>query len=173
MLLKHRTRPLTTTVVAGAFALSALGLTACGGDTAGSEAGTDVADIQKESAPAAVVGPFNGVYDTAFYDRVQSYDGEKVTVSAKVNEVVSPTSFTIAGTEDTAVGPMLVVSATEVSGVKPDLAVSVTGTVHKAFDLPTVEKSMGVDLDDALYEPFDQEPYIEATKIDTSVPANQ
>lgn len=153
------------------FAVSALGLTACGGDdTAGPETGTDVEDIQEEDVAA---GPYDGVYDSAFYEDIESYEGEEVTVSADVNEIISSTSFTIAGTEDTDVESLLVVSATEVSGLEPDLTVAVTGTVQKAFDLPTVEEDLGVDLDDPLYEAYDQEPYIEATMIDTSVPADQ
>lgn len=166
---KQKPGALARTAVVGVFAVSALTLTGCSDDTAGPETGTDVEDIQEEEA----VGPYDGLYDTTFYDNIDSYVGEEVTVSADVNEIVSPTSLTIAGTEDTDVEPMLVVSADEVSGLEPDLTVRVTGTVHEAFDLPTVEDEMGLDLDDELYDEFDGEPYIEATSIDTSVPSDQ
>lgn len=36
-----------------------------------------------------------------------------------------------------------------------------------------VEEELGVDLDNTLFEAYDQEPYIEATTIDTTVPADQ
>lgn len=167
-MLRTRSRLLKPAATAG-LAVSMLGLTACSEDTAGPETGTDVADIQEED----VVEPYDGVYDSEFYDDVESYDGEEVTVSADVNEVVSSTSFIIAGTDDTAVEPLLVVHDGEMTELEPDLTVAVTGTVHQTFDLPTVEEDMGLDLDDGLYEEFDAQPYIEATSIDTSVASDE
>lgn len=169
MALKHKTR--RASVTAGILAMSALGLTACNDDTAGPETGTDVEDIQEEDE--AALDPYDGPYDTTFYDDIDSYVGEEVTVSADINEVITPSSFVIAGTEDTDVEPLLVVSADEVSGLEKDLTVAVTGTVHEAFDLTTVEEDLETDLDDDLYDAWDTEPYIEATSIDTSVAAEE
>lgn len=171
MSLKLWTRPLARTAVAGVFAASALSLTACSEDTAGPETGTDVEDVQEEDVAAD--GPYDGLYDTAFYDDINSYVGEEVTVSADVNEVISPSSITIAGTDDTDVEALLVVSATEGTGLEPDLTVAVTGTVEQAFDLTTVEEDLGVDLDDDLYDAWDQEPYLVASSVDTSVASDQ
>lgn len=175
MLLNRRTHPVRTTAAAGILAISALGLTACGDDTSGTETGADVEDIQEEGVEEegveedAVVDPYVGLYDTAFYEDLDTYVGEEVTVSADVNEILSPMSFTIAGTEDTSVESLLIVSASEMNDLESGLAVEVTGTVHEAFDLPTVESEMDVDLDDELYSEWDGEPYIEATAVDTSV----
>ncbi|WP_159617248.1 hypothetical protein [Arthrobacter zhaoguopingii] len=154
--------------------MTALGVVGC--STSGTEEGADVEDVVDEEVdagdPAAETGPYDGVYDSAFYDEMDSYVGEEVTLSADVNEVMSPMSFTIAGTDDTTVEALLVVHDKEMPEVKPELTVSVTGIVHEAFDLPTVEEEMGIDLDDEAFEDWDGEPYVEATSVDTSVVAD-
>lgn len=170
-----RIRPRSTrALAAGVMAVAALGLTACGEDedTAGTETGASVEDVQ-EGADEDAAGPYDGVYDSSFYDDVESYDGETVTLSADVNEVLTPTSFTIAGTDDTEVEELLVVSADASNDLAADLTVEVTGMVHDAFDLTTAEEDLGTDLDDALYEDWDGEPFVEATLVDTSVASDQ
>lgn len=162
----------------GALSLAALGLAGCG--TSGPETGTDVEDIQEENPveettaeeTTAAGTMYDGVYDQGFYDDLDSYEGQTVTVSAEVNEVISPSSFTIAGTDETTVEALLVVHDTQLSELQPELTVKVTGTVHKAFDLPTVEEETGLDLEDELYEQWNGEPYIQATEVDTSVAAD-
>ena len=138
------------TAVLGAAA--AVALTACGGDTAGPEVGTTVGDVQAD--PAA-------------------YEGQEVRVSADVDEVLDPTAFTIAGTDDTSVDPLLVVGAEESNNLEPDLTVAVEGTVRLAFDLTEAEEELGTDLDDALLEGWAGRPYLVAESIDTSVPSDQ
>lgn len=148
-----------------------LSVAACG-DTAGSEQGADVEDVAEEEPAAddaAAEGAYDGPYDAGFYGEMDSYVGEEVTLSANVNEVISPTAFTIAGTDDTTVDELLVVHPENLPEVSPDLTVGVTGTVMEAFDLVTVEEDLGVDLDDAFYEDWDGEPYLNATSIDDSV----
>ncbi|TFV57718.1 hypothetical protein E4P41_14115 [Geodermatophilus sp. DF01-2] len=157
--------------VAAAAAAPALALSACGEDTAGPEVGTTVEDIQEDAA--SDVGPFEGVYDSDFSDDIESYEGREVRVSADVNEVLSPTAFTIAGTDDTTVDELLVVGAEESNNLAPDLTVAVEGTVRLAFDLAEAEAELGADLDDALGEEWAGEPYIVAESIDTSVPSDQ
>ncbi|WP_422391886.1 hypothetical protein [Arthrobacter sp. N1] len=153
--------------------MAAFGLVGCN-STSGTEEGADVEDIVEEEpvVDEADTGPYDGVYDQGFYDDVDTYVGEEVTVSADVNEILTPMSFTIAGTDDTTVDALLVLHDTELPEVTPGLTVGVTGTVQEAFDLPTVEEEMGVDLDDAAFEDWDGEPYIEATSVDTSLDAD-
>ncbi|WP_159616395.1 hypothetical protein [Arthrobacter zhaoguopingii] len=155
--------------------ITALGLVGCD-STAGTEEGADVEDIVDEEADGTEapggVEPYNGVYDSTFFDDRESYVGEEVTLSADVNEVMSPMSFTIAGTDDTTVEALLVVHDMELPEVAPELTVSVTGVVREAFDLPTVEEEMGIDLDDEAFEDWDGEPYVEAKSVDTAVPAD-
>ena len=45
----------------------------------------------------------DGVYDQEFYENFDGYVGEKVTVSANVDEILNNKAFTIAGTDETTV----------------------------------------------------------------------
>ncbi|WP_432534545.1 hypothetical protein [Kineococcus arenarius] len=168
MFSRFRTRPTARTAAAGVVCFAALGLTACG-DTAGEEEGTTVEDIQEADDEAlqgeAATTPYAGAYDGTFYDDVNTYVGQEVTVSAEIDSIVSPQAFIIAGTADTTVDPMLVVGATEVTGLTEGAVVEVTGTVHEALDLPQVEEDTGVDFQDDLFNDYDAEPYIMATSV--------
>ena len=158
------TTPKGTRIAVAAFAaVSTVGLTACSG-TAGSEAGADVEDVVEEES--AVAEPYEGPYDTDFYDGVDGYVGEQVTLSADVNEVITPEAFTIAGTDDTTVEALLVVGATGNAELAPETTVEVTGTVQDAFVVTEVEEELGVDLDDALFAEWEQEPYVVADGVE-------
>ncbi|QNG55280.1 hypothetical protein H6H00_01205 [Pseudonocardia petroleophila] len=141
-------------------ATSALLLTACG-DTAGSEAGADVADIQQEP-----VVDDAGVFDTPDYADPMSFVGQTVTVSAEVNDLISTQAFTIAGTLQTGADELLIVGAEPAAAITEDSAVEVTGTVMERFDVPGAEAFAGTDLDDGLFTDYDGEPYIQAETIE-------
>ncbi|MEJ5914630.1 hypothetical protein [Pseudokineococcus sp. 1T1Z-3] len=164
-------RPAARALVAAGGALTlGLGLGAC--STSGSEEGASVEDVQEDSADVdepATDYAYDGVYDSAFSDDQDSYVGEEVTLSADVNEVLSDSAFTIAGTGDTTVGEFLVVDSASTSGLEPELTVQATGTVMEAFDVVTVEEDLGVDLDDDLYSDWEGQNYLMATSVDTSV----
>ena len=105
-----RTRKLA---MAGILPIAALSLAGCN-STSGTEEGADVEDVvEEEDAVDAESGPYDGVYDTDFYEAYDSYVGEEVTLSADVNEIVSEKSFTIAGTDDTTVEALLVIAEGE------------------------------------------------------------
>ncbi|WP_159617243.1 hypothetical protein [Arthrobacter zhaoguopingii] len=148
--------------------MAVLGATAC--STAGSEEGASVEDIVDEPVEKdEIADPYAGQYDEGFQQEMNSYVDEEVTLSATVNEIISPVSFTIAGTDDTTVDELLIVHDEELPDVDPGQVVEVTGTVHEALDLPTVEEERGIDLEDDLYEDWDSETYVEAVSIDASV----
>jgi hypothetical protein len=111
-------------------------------------------------------GPYDGIYDTAFYEGLDSYVGEEVTLSADVNEVITPEAFSIAGTDDTSVEALLVVGATGDTELAPETTVGVTGTVQEAFVVTEVEEELGGDLDDALFAEWEQEPYVVADDVE-------
>ncbi|MDF9277688.1 hypothetical protein P4U43_07795 [Arthrobacter sp. EH-1B-1] len=164
-----RTRKLA---MAGILPIAALSLAGCN-STSGTEEGADVEDVvEEDDAVDAESGPYDGVYDTDFYEAYDSYVGEEVTLSADVNEIVSEKSFTIAGTDDTTVEALLVLADGQMEEVTPGLTVSVTGTVMESFDLPTVEEETGLDLDDEAFVDFDGENYVVAESVDTSVDAD-
>ena len=179
MFVRTRSSWLKKTAIAGVLSLGALSLAGCA--TSGSEEGADVedltegdAEIEEEPAEGGSDGPYDGVYDDAFLDDYDGYVGETVTVSADVNEIVSPESFTIAGTDETTVEPLLIVHDGSAEEVAEGLTVKITGVVHESFDLPTVEEDMDLDLqDDEAFDDWDGARYIEATSIDTSVAADE
>jgi len=151
------------TALVGTVAASTLLLGACG-DTAGSESGADVAEIQQESD--AGVGADAGVFDSPDYADPMSFVGQSVTVSAEVNDLVSTQSFTIAGTLDTSAEELLIVSATGGPAVTEDSVVKVIGTVMERFDVAGAEEFAGTDLDDGLYTAYEGEPYIQAETVE-------
>jgi hypothetical protein len=166
---KDAPRPIARAVVGALLAVSALSLSACG-DTAGPEQGADVESVQEEADDAE---GYDGPYDGRFSDDLNSYVGKKVTVSADVSRQLSPTAFTIAGTDDTSVEPLLILGADPATQITEDLTVKVTGTVVTNFDLATVEEEKSVDLTDEMFADFEGEPYIDAITVDTSVASDQ
>jgi hypothetical protein len=162
-------RTLRRNGAAALAASAALVLGGCGG-TAGPEQGTDVGDIQNDQAGGGGVvnGDGGGLFED--FSEVQSFVGQRVTVSAEVDEVIGPNAFTMA---DDSGEQLLVVY----QGAAPNLAVNtpvqVTGTVKKAFDLPTAEEFAGADFNDVAFEDFNGEPYIQASNIDTTVTTPQ
>ena len=172
-MLTRRPNLFTRWALAGVLSFTALGAVSCG--TEGPETGADVEDVQEapeETETNSSANPFDGPYNQEFFDDLDVREGETVTVSANVNEIFTPEAFTIAGTEDTTVDPLLVVHKDAEPELKPELTVKVTGTARTAFDLPAVEKDLGVDLDDTLFEDWDGKPYLQASMIDTSVAAD-
>ncbi len=158
------------TLASALVVTAAVTLVGCSADGAGTEQGTDVDKRQGTSAteerPDETDGGYVGPYDSEFYDTLAAYEGDEVTVFGEVDEVVSPTSFTIAGVDDTQVGPLLVVSLEATGGLEKDMPVSVTGTVHEAFDIAAVERRFRTELDDNLHSRWNGGPYIEALVID-------
>lgn len=159
--------------------MAALGLSACSGDTAGPEESTSVEDVVEEDDAAAddvdvdsAVDPYVGTYDSTFYDDYDSFVGESVTVSAEVNEIISPNAFTIAGTDDTTVDELLIVHNLDAGEVEQGLTVAVTGFVEESFDVASTEEELDIDLDDALFTDWEEERFIDATELDTSVDAD-
>lgn len=93
-----------------------------------------------------------------------------MTVSAKVNQIVSPDSFTVGGLDDTeSVEPLLIVWQRGVGELTEGLPVEVTGVVKEAADLPTVLDQMGLDLEDGALVDYNGTNYLQATSIDTTV----
>ncbi|WP_246199670.1 hypothetical protein [Arthrobacter zhaoguopingii] len=165
----HRARA----ALLASLALSTLSITACGTQEPGAAPQGQKSQPTLGTAPApGGAPPYDGAYDQTFSDNFARYDGERVTVSAEVNEIISPAAFTIAGTEDTLADELLIVHAAEESDLLEGLTVSVTGTVHTSFDVQDAETDLGVDLNEALYRGWNGQPYIEASAVDTSVIAD-
>ena len=162
-----RSTPWTVrTGLAAVAAVSALGLSACGG-TEPLEEGVDAADVTEDDGlDAREGGPLAGVDNPAFFEDLESYVGDEVEITAEVTEVISPTAFTIAGAGDTSVSSLLVVGAEEFTALEPDATVEVTGTVREAFAVADVEEELGIELEDELFADWDQENYLVAEDVE-------
>ncbi|NEK84960.1 hypothetical protein GCU60_04170 [Blastococcus saxobsidens] len=163
-------RSLRSPAAAGLLLASTGVLAGCGqDDSTGAGADASVGDVQQEGSTEAYDGP----YTTRFAAEVQSYDGKTVALSADVNRVLGPAAFSLAGTDDTTIQPLLVVAPDADTEVRTDHTVAVTGTVHLSFDLAAVEQETGTDLDDGLLERFDGKPYLTAGRVEASAPADR
>ncbi|MEU4684354.1 hypothetical protein [Streptomyces xinghaiensis] len=136
---------------AAALLLAAAALAGCGGDdtagTAGGASGLNVGEVQEA------------------FERgdPESVTGQRGTFSARVEDVISPWAFTMGGGDFGDADPLLVIE----EGMPPvdqDDPVRVEGVVHK-FDFSRVQKDLGVDLAEPLYQDFPGEPYVKADKI--------
>ncbi len=146
-------------------------LAACSNDTAGPETGVDVEDVVEgddEVLEEPDPGPYDDIYGEDFFESITDYIDTEVVLSATVGEVLSDTALTIAGTEDTTVEPLLIIHAEPVDGLERDIVVQVTGIPYSRLGIAEVEERMGLDLDDEQLAEWEGQPYVEATRIDTS-----
>ncbi|MDT0275468.1 hypothetical protein [Blastococcus goldschmidtiae] len=158
------TRPLRTTTsrtAAAVFAVAtALGVAACGN----TDSGADIEDVPEDEVLAD--GPYEGRYEVDFFESIDDYADQEVTLTAAVDEVVRPDAFTIGGTGDVSVEALLVVGAEQDQELTPGATVEVTGTVKDGFVITDVEEELGVDLDGPVFEEFEDEPYIVAEDVE-------
>ncbi|MCZ2839536.1 hypothetical protein [Modestobacter sp. VKM Ac-2985] len=141
-----------------------LGLSGCGEEEL-VVGGTDVPDVRGEDD---LTDPYTGEYDEEFRADVDVYAGTEVTVSAQVEDVLGPHSFSIVGPDDSSVEPLLVVVPDEVPGLEPGLLVTVAATAANEFDLAEIETQLGIDLEDAQYEEWEDQPFLLATIVEES-----
>ncbi len=137
--------------VAAALAAATLpfSIAACGDDdTAGPETGIDVQDITEDD-------------DQYFAD--DRFVGDRVTISAEVEEVLTPQSFRLDG-GDWGDESLLVVSAAQAPDLQEDDVVQVTGTVRQ-FIYDDYADEYGLAEDD-VYDPYAGEEFIEASTVD-------
>lgn len=139
-----------TWVAVCAAALLPFSVAACDEDSAGPETGADVEDVTEDDN----------------YFGTDEHLGETVTVSAEVTDVISPTSFELAG-DDWGDESLLVTSATEVQNLNEGDVVQVTGEVGQ-FIYGDYSEEYGL-ADVGMYEPYEEEEFLAATSVDTSV----
>lgn len=167
-MLSSRCKPITHVAVTGA-AVVLLTLSGCAtedesdGELAVGE--MEVPDIRGEDD---FTDPYTGEYDEAFLEDVNVYAGNEVTLRAQVDDVYSPSAFTIVGPEGVSVEPILVVATEDVEteGLEEGLPVTVAATPAKQFDLAEVESELGVDLEDGQYEEWEDRPFLMATIVE-------
>lgn len=139
----ERTKHAPKLMAAVAAAALPLSLAAC--DTEGSEQGADVEDVTEEQ----------------FFANDQ-FVGETVTVSAEIDEVLTPTSFQL-DAQEWGDDSLLVVSANKKADLAEGDVVKVKGTVRE-FQFNQFENEFGLT-DRGRYEPFDNEQFLVASNM--------
>lgn len=160
-----RSRPFSLRVTAAALAVAGLALTGCGAD----EAAIDAEVEDPGGVALEPPGPYAGAYDAAFAERVVDYAEQEVTLTGEVDVVVSPVAFTITAAGGDPAASLLVVHDPVGDGLTPGAAVTVTGTVHEAYNVPSVEENLGEPPGEDVLAHYDGEPFVDATVVDGDV----
>ncbi len=136
-------------------------LTACGGGADTPQAGVP----PQEPGPESVNADIEDLQIEPLSGDPEAFAGERVRVKGTVTEVVGTYAFLL-GSQKPEVEPLLVVSAEKNVAGKGDV-VKVTGKVASGFEVASVEKQLGIDLDDSAFERerFAGLYYIKATKV--------
>lgn len=145
----------------------------------------DVADdgVGEDVEPVDSFESYTGVYNKAFYDDVEFYVGEEVTLAAIVGEVISPNVFTIVNStappeqdvvdvDEVIVEPLLVVHEEELSGLTPGMPVGVVGVVGEEFYLERIEQDLQVDLDNEVFQEWEEQAYVTAVSAASLIAEN-
>ncbi len=104
----------------------------------------------------------DGVGVEVVFDGQPLWVGEEVTVSGEVIDLVDRHGFRLES--DTATETLLVVTP-EATAVKKDTIVQVTGTVH-LLDVAALEDELGVELDEEVFAPFEDEVALVALAVE-------
>jgi hypothetical protein len=161
-------------LVAGVLAatVATFGLAACGDNADRAEPPAN----NSTSPSAAAQNPhanetdehptYNGPYDAKFRDWADDHEDAIVTLTGSVKTVVNDNAFTLAGKNGA--DDFLVVSEDVSKGLAAGSDISITGVVHKAFDLPEVEDEIKVNFNNPTpFKGFDRDPYVVASNIST------
>ena len=146
----------------------------------------EVAPLVSETTSAAAelfedgtAEPYTGPYDADFAaqigtypqtGQISDYEGVEVTLTGVVHEVINPVAVAITDPQDPSLPPLLVVldDAEETLVVGDPVAVS--GTVHAAYNVPTVEENLGEAPDEDVLAHYDGEPFVLATAVNSPAP---
>jgi hypothetical protein len=174
---RSRNRVFTFTA-AGALALGALSLTGC--DANGPEQGTDVEDLDEDQGVEETEATddmedddddggdgqsaYEGPYDAAFMNEIDSYVGQTVTVSGQVGESFTDLAFTVVGPAGEA-DPLLVLGGDAEADLEDGIEVQVTGVVEEAFNIGAAEDEWNIDLDDEVFGDWEGLRYLDAEEV--------
>lgn len=148
------------------------------------EMGTSVVSEIPEPTPdlleAGPAEPYTGPYDADFAAQIGTYaetgeitdyEGVEVTLTGEVHEVINPAAVAITDPQDPSVAPLLVVLEDADDTLAEGDPVEVTGTVHAAYGVPSVEEDIGVPPDDDVLAHYDGEPFVWSTAVNSSAPS--
>ncbi|MEX5305602.1 hypothetical protein RF644_07540 [Kocuria sp. CPCC 205258] len=124
--------------------------------------------------------PYTGPYNADFAAQIgtypetgeiSDYEGVEVILTGVVHEVINPVSVAIADPQDPSIPPLLIVMDDADESLSDGDAVEVTGTLHAAYGVPSVEENIGGPPDDDVLAHYDGEPYVWATAVNTLAPS--
>jgi hypothetical protein len=140
-------------------------LTACGDPGVNEvEDPEEVPDVRGEDDPTDI---FTGAYDSEFREDMTAYTGQEVTLTAEVDEVLSPEAFSITSPDGEDVEPLLVLADGSSGAVEAGSAVTIAATPFDEFDPAEAEQQIEVDLEDDLYADWEGEPFLVATTVES------
>ena len=93
-----------------------------------------------------------------------AFAGEDVTFEGQVDEALTDGLFTVSAT-DASTDPLLV-ATTDGASVGEGADVTVQGTLAESFSVEDAEEFLGSELDDAQFERFTDEPFVEAETVE-------
>ena len=156
-----------TVSAAGALALSAALLAGCGDDAEGPVEEPEVAteEVTEDATDGdAGVGDDATIMDaTEILEDPSAFAGQNVTFEGQVDEVLEDGLFTVASS-DASQDPLLV--ASEGADVQEGQDVTIDGTLDESFSVEGAEEFLGLDLDDAQFERFTDEAFVEAETVE-------
>ncbi|MDR7301574.1 hypothetical protein [Haloactinomyces albus] len=155
---RSRQRHVHRLLVLAVLALFSVVLSACGGDeTGGPETSADVGDITGQQA---------------YFGGSDQFVGQRVTLSAEVTEVFTPTSFQLDAAE-WGDDSLLVVSAQQRNNLRAGELVQVTGTVRSSFAYDQNADRYGLAADAEVYSDYEGEKYLAASSVKQQVRTTQ
>jgi hypothetical protein len=110
---------------------------------------------------------YSGWYVEEFASQVGSYDGDDVTVSGEVGQVLSDHSFTLTNPAGATVVPLLVVSGDDVTELAAGDLISVSGEVNADFTVADADEELDVELDPSRHAAWRNQPYVLASNTST------
>lgn len=84
----------------------------------------------------------------------------------QVEQVISPSAFTIGDPNDSSVEELLIVNKSGTGEITPGVPVKVTGIVYRGFNVAEVKQETGIELDEALHRQWQGDSYIVASQVD-------
>jgi len=163
MKLKRSKRMLRTFVSAGVLMALMVGGVAC--DDAEDEAVLEaVADIDTGADPAAGDADVGDNDTESFFDDAAGLEGEEITVTVEVVEVIGPNVFRFGQREASAQEYIAIHNATDTNLEIGD-EVELSGMVVE-LDREKAEQEFGVTLDEVTFEPYEGEYGIHADSVE-------
>ncbi len=157
------------TALVALLALTGAVLSGCGPDMSPQRgSGAEQLEIRDAEDVEELEDVYVGPLDQAFYEDIESYDLQVVTLVAEVSEVLAPRAFTVTAPEDPDVGPLPVVcvrGAGEVD-LNPGASLLMAATPMRDLEPGEVADDLGLDVDADELEEWEGQTFLVATTVE-------